>query len=51
MVETISPGVHGGRTRSYWASVVLHLLSVTVTAAAFGAALAALGGLLGAPGK
>jgi hypothetical protein len=49
MVVTISPVVHGGRTRSYWTSVVLHLLSASATAAAFGAILGALGAVLGAP--
>jgi hypothetical protein len=50
MVETISPVVHGGRTRSYWSSLVLHVIATTVTAAAFGALLGELGHLLGAPG-
>ena len=48
MVETITPVVHGGRVR--WArGVALHVLGATLTAAAFGAALGAIGALLGAP--
>jgi hypothetical protein len=50
MVETISPVVHGGRTRAYWGSLISHVLAATVTAAAFGALLGALGGLVGAAG-
>ncbi len=49
MVETISPVVHGGNRRRYWSSILLHALGATSSAAAFGAALGALGGLLGAP--
>ena len=49
MVETISPVVHGGRTRSYWLSIGLHVLGATLAAAAFGAVLGGLGGLVGAP--
>ena len=49
MVETISPVVHGGRTKSYWLSIGLHVLGATVAAAAFGAVLGGLGGLVGAP--
>jgi hypothetical protein len=43
MVETITPVVHGGRNRRYWASVLLHVLGATVTAALFGALLGGLG--------
>jgi hypothetical protein len=49
MVTTIDPVVHGGRTRSYAGAVALHVLGATVAASAFGAALGAAGGLLGAP--
>ena len=48
MVETITPVVYGGRTR--WAvALALHVAGATVTAALFGAALAAVGALLEAP--
>jgi hypothetical protein len=48
MVETISPVVYG--TRARWAgALALHALGATVTAAAFGALVAAAAGLLGAP--
>lgn len=47
MVETISPVVHGGRTRSYWTSIAMHVLGATVTATLFGALLGALGALFG----
>lgn len=49
MVETISPVVHGGRTKSYWASIALHVFGATVSAAAFGALLGGLGSLAQAP--
>lgn len=49
MVETISPVVHGGRNRSYWLSIGMHVLGATVAAAAFGAVLGGLGALAGAP--
>jgi hypothetical protein len=49
MVETITPVVHGGRTRRWASALVLHLLGATVAAAAFGAALGAVGRALGAP--
>ena len=49
MVETISPIVHGGRTRSYWSNLLLHLVAAGGAAAAIGALLGALGALLGAP--
>lgn len=49
MVETISPVVHGGRNRSYWTSIALHVFGATTTAALFGALLGGLGALLGAP--
>ena len=49
MVETIAPVVHGGRNRSYWTAVVLHTGAATLTAAVFGAALGAIGGLFDAP--
>jgi hypothetical protein len=48
MVETISPVVHGTRTR-WLAALGLHALGATATAAAFGAAAGAIGALLGAP--
>jgi hypothetical protein len=48
MVETISPVVYGTRTR--WAgALALHAAGATATAAAFGAAVAAVAALLGAP--
>jgi hypothetical protein len=48
MVETISPVVYG--TRAKWlGSLALHAAGATVTAAAFGVAVAAAGSLLGAP--
>jgi hypothetical protein len=50
MVETISPVVHGGRNRSYWVSLLLHIVSTTITAAAFGGLLGFVGGLFDAPG-
>ena len=49
MVETISPVGYGGRTRTWLAAVALHALGATVMAAAFGAALGAIGALLHAP--
>jgi hypothetical protein len=49
MAETISPVVHGGRTKTYWLSVALHVFGATLAAAAFGAALGGVGALLGAP--
>lgn len=49
MVETITPVVHGGR-RSRWAAFLgLHVAGATLAAAAFGAVLGGLGGLLDAP--
>ncbi len=48
MVETISPVVHGTRTR--WAgALALHAVGATTTAAGFGALVAAAGAMLGAP--
>src|SRR5690348_9285810 len=48
MVQTITPVGHGGRAR--WAgSVALHALGATLSAAALGGALGALGMALGAP--
>lgn len=49
MVETITPAVHGGRTRRYWASVALHAVGATLSAAAIGLLLGGAGALLGAP--
>jgi hypothetical protein len=49
MVHTITPVVHGGNRRRWAASVTLHVLGATVSAAAFGAALGGTGLLLGAP--
>jgi hypothetical protein len=49
MVETISPVVHGGRTRSYWTAMSLHALGATLSAALLGAVLGGLGNLAGAP--
>ena len=48
MVETISPVVYGTRVR-WVGALVLHAAGAAVTAAAFGAAVAAAGALLGAP--
>ncbi|HEX2050980.1 MAG TPA: sulfite exporter TauE/SafE family protein [Actinomycetota bacterium] len=49
MVETIAPVVHGDRRSRYRVAVALHALGATLAAATFGAALGALGALLGAP--
>ncbi|MFP5353103.1 MAG: hypothetical protein ACLGIB_11155 [Actinomycetota bacterium] len=49
MVETISPVVHGGRNRSYWLSIVMHVLGAAVAATLFGALLGGMGGLFGGP--
>jgi len=49
MVETITPVVHGGRKKEYWASVALHALGATLSAAAFGLILGGLGDLTRAP--
>src|SRR5918999_5959295 len=48
MVETISPVVYGTRTR-WVGALALHAAGAAVTAAAFGAAVAAVAALLGAP--
>jgi len=49
MVETITPVVHGGRSKKYWVSVALHALGATIAAAGLGLALGATGALLRAP--
>jgi hypothetical protein len=49
MVQTITPVVHGGRRSRWGASIALHTLGATGSAAAFGAILAAGGAVLGAP--
>lgn len=49
MVETITPAVHGGRRRSYAASVALHVAGAGFGASALGFVLGAFGHLLGAP--
>src|SRR5687767_12564692 len=49
MVETISPVVYGGRTPSYWSTLLLHLLAAAGAAALIGALLGAIGAVLGAP--
>ena len=49
MVETIAPVVHGGRNRRYWSALGLHVLGATLSGALFGALLALIGRLLGAP--
>ena len=49
MVETIAPVVHGGRTTSYYSSVVLHTVGATLTAAGLGFLLGASGAVFGAP--
>jgi hypothetical protein len=49
MVETITPVVHGGRTRRWAIALALHVLGAGLAAAAFGAALGAAGMTLGAP--
>jgi hypothetical protein len=49
MVETITPVVHGGRTRRWAIALALHVLGAGLAAAAFGAALGAAGTALGAP--
>jgi hypothetical protein len=48
MVETITPVVHGGRGR-WLRALALHVLGATAAAALFGAILAEVGRLLGAP--
>ena len=48
MVETITAVVHGGQAR-WIRGAALHVLGATITAALFGAALGAVGSLLGAP--
>jgi hypothetical protein len=48
MVETITPVVYGGRAR-WRVALALHVVGATLTAAAFGASLGALGALLEAP--
>ena len=48
MVETITPVVHGRRSR-YYLSIALHTLAATLTAAATGLVLGAVGSLAGAP--
>lgn len=49
MAETITPAVHGGKRRPFLASAALHVAGATLTAAALGHALGALGALLSAP--
>lgn len=49
MVETITPVVHGGRTKSYLTTAALHLAGATTTGALFGGVLGVVGGLAGAP--
>jgi hypothetical protein len=49
MVETITPVVHGGRTRRWALALALHVVGAGITAAAFGAVLGAAGMALGAP--
>ncbi len=49
MVETIAPGVHGGRGRRYWSMLALHTAAAGLAGAASGALLGALGGVAGAP--
>lgn len=49
MVETIAPVVHGGRNHSYRRAVALHVVGTTVSAAALGAWLGAMGLAAGAP--
>ena len=49
MVETITPVVHGGRTRRWAIALALHVLGAGLAAAAFGVALGAAGMALGAP--
>ena len=49
MVETITPVVHGGRTRRWAIALALHVLGAGLAAAAFGVALGAAGMALDAP--
>src|ERR687898_78236 len=49
MVETITPVVHGGRTRRWALALALHVVGAGIAAAAFGAVLGAAGTALGAP--
>lgn len=49
MAATITPVVHGGRRTGWAGSLALHLAGAAGAAAAFGATLGLLGGVLGAP--
>jgi hypothetical protein len=49
MVHTITPVVNGERTKGYWLTVVLYSFGATGSAAAFGAALGTIGGLVRMP--
>jgi hypothetical protein len=49
MVETITPVVHGGRSRRWTIALALHVLGAGLAAAAFGAVLGSAGMALGAP--
>lgn len=49
MVETISPVVHGGRTKRYFIDLALHTAAAIAGASSVGALLGAFGAAIGAP--
>jgi hypothetical protein len=49
MAETISPAVHGGRSRKYWRAVAVHVLGSSLAGAVLGLMLGFLGAALGGP--
>jgi hypothetical protein len=49
MAETISPAVHGGRSRMYWRAVAVHVLGSSLAGAVLGLMLGFLGAALGGP--
>jgi hypothetical protein len=49
MAQTITPVVHGGSRRRWAGSVALHVLGASLSAAAMGGLLGAIGSILGAP--
>jgi hypothetical protein len=49
MAETISPAVHGGRSRKYWRAVVVHVLGSSLAGAGLGLVLGFVGASLGGP--
>lgn len=49
MAETVSPAVHGGRSRKYWGAVVAHVLGSSLAGAVLGLVLGLVGAALGGP--